>query len=500
QPFVLQLKAVDPDGDMITYAATDLPPGASFDAQAGTLRWTPNMFQAGDYNVTFGVTDGNKSASETVKLTVQNVNQAPVFAYLPTQSTREGVTLSFSLIAGDPDADPIRFSALTPLPQGMFFDKDKGTIEWTPTYDQAGAYPITFAVTDINGASSTQDVTVRVSNINRPPVLTVKKHAVLLGDDLRFSVVGSDPDQNTTLTFSAIGLPEGATLNAATGEIHWVPGPGQAGDYLVRVSVSDGATSTMEPLLLRALTSPQVPTVTIETTPSFPALPGNDVIVHVLAQSFSDIAALSLTVDGQPVTLNASGSATLRATQPGKLQLVATATDIDGFTGSVTQTLKIRDPNDKTAPQVVFAPQTAFAVINAATDLIGSVDDSNPDDWVLEIAHQGGGEYIQLARGQGPIQGALYRLDPNQWTNGVYVLCLTAADISGRVGQTRTVVQIDSAQKAASYLRNDTDAVITLAGHSLDLTRQYDSLRAGEDGLFGFGWRMPLRDFQLESD
>src|SRR6266568_2814169 len=500
QPFELHLLAVDPDGDVVTYAAADLPPGALFDAQTGVLRWTPHMFQAGDYNVSFSVTDGNKSASETVRLTVQNVNQAPILAYMPTQSTREGVTLTFNLTGGDPDADSIRFGALTTLPQGAFFDNDAGTFEWTPTYDQAGVYPITFAVTDINGASDTLDVTVRVSNVNRAPVLSVKKHAVLLGDELRFNVVGSDLDQNTTLTYSATGLPEDATLDPVTGEIHWIPGPGQAGDYLVRVSVSDGSASTMEPLLLRALTAPQAPSVVIETTPSFPALPGQDVVVHVLAQSFSDIATRVLTVDGQPVTLDASGSATLRATQPGTLRLVATATDIDGFTGSVTQTLKIRDPNDKTAPQVAFAPETTFALIGAATDLSGLVADSNLDNWTLEIAHQGSDRYSELARGQGPITGALYRLDPNQWTNGVYVLRLTATDISGRVGQTQTVVQVASAQKAASYLRDDTDTVITLAGHSVALVREYDSLRDAEDGAFGFGWRMPLRDFALESD
>jgi hypothetical protein len=288
QLFELHLVAADADGDMLTYSAATLPPGALFDAQTGVLRWTPHLFQAGDYSVTFNVTDGNKSASETVKLSVQNVNQAPILAYMPTQSTREGVTLSFNLIAGDPDADPIRYSTLTPLPAGAFFDKDNGTFEWTPTFEQAGVYPITFAATDINGATDTFDLTVRVSNVNRAPTLTVKQHAVLLGNDLTFNVVGSDRDQNTTLTYSALGLPEGATLNPATGQIHWVPGPGQAGDYLVRVSVSDGAASTMEPLLLRALTTPQAPTVVIETTPSFPALPGQDVVLNFAAETHVD--------------------------------------------------------------------------------------------------------------------------------------------------------------------------------------------------------------------
>src|SRR6266571_1101043 len=499
-PFELALKAADLDGDMLSYRAENLPAGATFDAQTGIFRWTPHLFQAGDYAVTFSVTDGNLSASETVQLTVQNTNQAPRLAYLPTQSVREGVTLSFSLIGGDPDADPILYRTLSGLPAGAFFDDKSGSFEWTPTFDQAGEYPVTFGVTDASGATYTQVVLVRVSNVNRAPVLAVQKHAVLLGNELRFSMHASDPDQGTTLTYSAIGLPEGATLDSATGEIVWVPGPGQAGDILVRVSVSDGAASTMEPLLLRALTAPQSPSVTIETTPSFPALPGQDVVVHVLADSFSAIATRSLTVNGAAVTLDAEGRATVRATAPGKLTLVASATDIDGFTGSVTHTLKIRDPLDKSAPAVAFDAGTAFTLIGRATDLAGRVLDANLDAWVLEIAHQGTDRFVELARGAGPIEGALYRLNPAEWANGVYELRLTATDISGRMAEARTVVQIASSAKEASYLRTDLDATVMLGGHAFELARQYDSLGRSQDSGLGFGWRLPIRDFALESD
>src|SRR6266571_1328560 len=499
-PFELALKAADPDGDMLTYLADNLPAGATLDAQTGVFRWTPHLFQAGAYTVAFSVTDGNGSASETVQLTVQNTNQAPRFAYMPTQSVREGTTLSFNLIAGDPDADPVLYNTLTTLPAGAFFDEKTGAFEWTPTFDQAADYPIVFGVSDVAGATDTQTVLVRVSNVNRTPALTVKKHAVLLGNELRFNVVGSDPDQNTTLTYSALGLPEGASLNAATGEIVWVPGPGQAGDYLVRVSVSDGAASTMEPLILRALSAPQTPSVTIETTPSFPALPGQDVVVHVLASSFSDIATRALTVNGVQVLLDAEGRASVRATAPGKLTLVATATDIDGFSGQLTQVLKVRDPADKAAPVVAFDVRNTFALIGSATDLAGSVADANLDTWVLAIAHQGTEQFVQLAAGSGPIEGALYRLDPSAWVNGVYELRLTATDIAGRIAETRTVVQISSVAKAAAYQRTDLDATIMLGGHAFDLARQYDSLDRSQNAPFGYGWRLPIRDFALESD
>src|SRR6266571_4300197 len=528
------IQAHDLDQDPLTFSATGLPAGATLTPDPfygrAILEWTPTAATLGAYPLTFTVADnGNNGqgpvgqASRSMSIIVRETNQAPALApiggkllaegapfelalqaprlaYLPTQSVREGVTLSFSLIGGDPDADPILYRTLSGLPAGAFFDDKSGSFEWSPTFDQAGEYPVTFGVTDASGATDTQVVLVRVSNVNRAPVLAVQKHAVLLGNELRFSMHASDPDQGTTLTYSAIGLPEGATLDSATGEIVWVPGPGQAGDILVRVSVSDGAASTMEPLLLRALTAPQSPSVTIETTPSFPALPGQDVVVHVLADSFSAIATRSLTVNGAAVTLDAEGRATVRATAPGKLTLVASATDIDGFTGSVTHTLKIRDPLDKSAPAVAFDAGTAFTLIGRATDLAGRVLDANLDAWVLEIAHQGTDRFVELARGAGPIEGALHRLNPAEWTNGVYELRLTATDISGRMAEARTVVQIASSAKEASYLRTDLDATVMLGGHAFELARQYDSLGRSQDSGLGFGWRLPIRDFALESD
>src|SRR5205085_4631487 len=45
----VQLAAVDGDGDVLTWSATALPPGAVLDAAAGRLRWQTNYFSAGTY-------------------------------------------------------------------------------------------------------------------------------------------------------------------------------------------------------------------------------------------------------------------------------------------------------------------------------------------------------------------------------------------------------------------------------------------------------------------
>ncbi|MCW9030601.1 MAG: putative Ig domain-containing protein, partial [Gammaproteobacteria bacterium] len=400
EAFELTVTGTDADGDVLTYLATNLPEGATLDPQTGVFNWTPNYFQAGFHRITFEVTDGNLSTTEIVDLTVANTNQAPRLGYLSTQTVREGTTLGFSLSGSDPDADPIVYSMLSGIPDGAYFNETSGVFQWTPDFEDAGEYPLTFRVSDANGATDVIDVNVRVSNVNRAPVLEVEKHAVLLGDELRFSVVGHDIDNNTILTYSATGLPEGATLNAATGEILWVPGPAQAGDYLIRVTVSDGEASRMEPLVIRAMAEAELPSVHIETTPSFPAIPGQDIAVNVLGSSFSRIQSLSLTVDGLPVELDEYGRAILHATTSGKLHLVGTATDIDGFTGTIDHTIKVRDPADTTAPVVSFDASTTYQLVTRPVNISGQVEDINLDSWKLEIARAGTDKYSVIAEGE----------------------------------------------------------------------------------------------------
>ena len=64
------VSASDVDGDVLIYSASGLPSGATFDSASGSFTWTPANGQAGTYQVTFEVTDGQLIDSETITLTV----------------------------------------------------------------------------------------------------------------------------------------------------------------------------------------------------------------------------------------------------------------------------------------------------------------------------------------------------------------------------------------------------------------------------------------------
>lgn len=68
--------ATDPDDDPLTYSASDLPQGASFDPQTKAFSWTPD--EAGTFpNVHFEVSDGELTDSEDITITVNAVSSPP---------------------------------------------------------------------------------------------------------------------------------------------------------------------------------------------------------------------------------------------------------------------------------------------------------------------------------------------------------------------------------------------------------------------------------------
>jgi hypothetical protein len=68
---VITLSASDVNRDVLTYAATGLPAGATFDALRRTFTWTPAADDAGYHTVHFSVSDGVESDGEDVVIGVQ---------------------------------------------------------------------------------------------------------------------------------------------------------------------------------------------------------------------------------------------------------------------------------------------------------------------------------------------------------------------------------------------------------------------------------------------
>lgn len=73
-PLQIQLSATDANDDELTYSfAGDEISGASINAATGLFTWTPTTGQVGSYEISFTVSDGTDSDSETIVITVSAV-------------------------------------------------------------------------------------------------------------------------------------------------------------------------------------------------------------------------------------------------------------------------------------------------------------------------------------------------------------------------------------------------------------------------------------------
>ncbi|HND51258.1 MAG TPA: putative Ig domain-containing protein, partial [Pirellulaceae bacterium] len=387
----VNLSATDADGDALTFTGRSLPANASVDPRTGVFRFAPDYDQEGSYTVRLLVSDGNLTTTQDVPITVTRVNRAPVLAPLPDLLTQEGIPLNFTVGAHDPDADPLSFSVVADtLPPGATFDPANQSFSWTPGFDAAGLWQVRFEVADPAGATGAVDVNLQVLNVNRPPVIPLLGARQLPVDQtFVLPLGGTDPDSGTALTYSIDGLPFGATFDSGLQAIRWTPAASQIGQYDLTVTVSDGDLQATQPVTLLVVDQPTPPAVLIEFTPSFAVQAGQAVLVHVAATSVADIASLSVTIDGAPVTLDAFGRARYVTPRPGRIGVSATAIDVDGVSASLAKDLKVRDPADRTAPSVAIDVPSSHAILDVPIDVTGSVVDQNLDSWTLEIAPLG---------------------------------------------------------------------------------------------------------------
>jgi PKD repeat protein len=284
------VSATDADGDTIAYSAQNLPTGASFSSQ--TFSWTPGYEQAGTYQVTFIASDGSGQDSETITITANNVNRAPVLGAVGNKSVNENSLLTVGVTASDADGDTITYS-VNGLPSGATFASQ--TFNWTPSYQQANTYQVTFIASD-GSEQDSETITITVNNVNRAPVLgAIGNKSVYMGNNLTFAVSANDPDGDT-LTYSVNGLPSSATFVSQT--FAWIPVNSQVGNHQVIFAASDGSLEDSETITIAVLNTDTSAPVVTNCLPAADAvqLPLNGLITLHIADAGKGVDANSVVI------------------------------------------------------------------------------------------------------------------------------------------------------------------------------------------------------------
>ena len=249
----------DPPNNRTFSLDAGAPAGATIDPASGVFSWTPTEAQGpGTFDVTVRVTNDGAPAlgdTETITITVNEVNEAPVLAAIGDRVVNEGNELSFTATATDPDvpANGLTFTLDAGAPAGATIDPASGVFSWTPTEAPGpGTFDVTVRVTDDGSPAltDTETITITVNEVNEAPVLAaIGDRVVNEGNELSFTATATDPDVPANgLTFSLdAGAPAGATIDPASGLFTWTPNEAQGpGTFDVTVRVTDDGTPALE--------------------------------------------------------------------------------------------------------------------------------------------------------------------------------------------------------------------------------------------------------------
>jgi hypothetical protein len=184
------VQAVDPDGDVLSYRISGGADAGKFvvNASTGVLTFiaAPDYEKPDDgdknnsYVVQVTVSDGKLSATQTLTITVGNVNEKPTLPASATVSVLENQTVVTPAVqAVDPDGEALSYSISGGADAGKFVvNASTGVLTFiaAPDYenpadgDKNNSYVVQVTVSD-GKLSATQTLTITVGNVNEKPML-----------------------------------------------------------------------------------------------------------------------------------------------------------------------------------------------------------------------------------------------------------------------------------------------------------------------------------------
>jgi hypothetical protein len=171
---VLAISASDIDGTIPTLCAENLPANSSFSDHGdgnGTFVFNPDYTQAGEYQIYFYAYDALDKElldSETVVITVNNVNRTPAFiSDLADTIIVEDEIFELIVQASDPDNDQLVISCYSKPESAVFHDSLNGVgfLQFAPDFnDVDNNYLLGIEVSDSEGAKTRDSLTLSVVN------------------------------------------------------------------------------------------------------------------------------------------------------------------------------------------------------------------------------------------------------------------------------------------------------------------------------------------------
>ena len=220
-----------------TISAGALPPGLNLDGATGVISGIPTV--PGTSSFTVRVQDAaGQSDTQALSITI-NTSNPPVITTTTLPGGTVGQAYSQPVVATG-GIGPLTWTiSAGNLPPGLNLDGTTGVISGIPT--AAGSPNFTVRVVDSLGQADQHSFSIDVSAALAITTKSLKTGKV---GELYDDTLGSSGGVGT-LTWSVTPpLPDGLSLNTATGEITGTPAAGTAGDHALTFTVQDSTTPT----------------------------------------------------------------------------------------------------------------------------------------------------------------------------------------------------------------------------------------------------------------
>ena len=442
----------------LTYSLAGEPAGASIDPVSGQFTWTPSETQGpGVFTLDVTVADGGApvgSDSETITITVNEVNATPIVTNPGDQTSTENDPVNLTVAGADPDVpvNTLSWSA-TGLPDGLAMGPLTGTISGTISYDAAAGSPhvVTVTATD-NGTPNLASSVVFVWNVidlNRPPIALDDAGSVAEDLIVTLDVLSndSDPDSDGLAVSGVTQGFRGSVVNNGT-DVTYMPDLNWNGTDTFTYTAADGRggfdTATVTVVVTPVNDNPVANPDSGSGTEDVP------LVVSVLTND-TDIDGDSLAVTS--VTPGTNGSVTTDGT-------TVTYQPVANWNGTDSFTYTVADGNggfDTGAVTVTLAPVNDAPV--AVNDAMTLNEDGSGSVSVLANDFDVDGDPLNLVGYTNPTRGTLahlgggvfvYNPDPN--FHGTDSFTYTARDGTLNAGATvtLTVVSVNDAPVAVA--------------------------------------------------
>ena len=207
--------------------------------------YSPNTDYNGTDTFTYTITQGDKTSSADVTVTIGEVNDAPSINSASTISVAENQTMVTTISIADPDSgDVLTLSLIGADAESFDLSTDNVlTFLTAPDYETKSSYSITLSLTD-GTETVTKDITVTVTNVNDvAPVITSTTSLSADENQLTIGTVIAADVEGNSFTFTVSGS-ELAITSAGVLSFVTAPDYETKSSFTATVTVSDGLNSS----------------------------------------------------------------------------------------------------------------------------------------------------------------------------------------------------------------------------------------------------------------